>query len=373
MARRKKPDYDRIALLLQGGGALGAYQVGVFEALTEHGYTPDWIAGTSIGAINGALIAGNAPQQRLARLDEFWRGIASEDPFKFAPQADSLRRFDGFLSAMHSLVLGQAGFFRPRLNPFGGSDAETASFYDTTPLKRTLERLVDFDLLNDGGMRLSVGAVSVTRGDLAYFDTNHQRLGAEHIMASGALPPGFPAVRVDGELFWDGGLYSNTPLETVLEELPRTSTLCFAINLWNRGGVEPVSIPDVLTREKEIRYASRFRNQVEEYRERHDMRRAIRALFDELPAEKRALPEFRKLADFGCRTTMHVVHLGHVSYDWELSSKDVDFSQSTLKERRRRGYRDAVRMLDAEPWKRDPGKYTGVVVHELPSVDADAG
>jgi NTE family protein len=366
----QRPTDKRVALVLQGGGALGAYQAGVFQALDEHGFCPDWVAGTSIGAINSAIVAGNAPENRVARLREFWETVAQEDFWGVARMPDAARQAYSSWSALGAMVAGRPDFFVPRpFNPqaaFPVGSAETASYYDTAPLRGLLERLIDFDLLNGGSVRLSVGAVNVTTGTQRYFDTKVDRICPEHIMASGALPPGFPAVRVEGELYWDGGIYSNTPLEIVLDDLPRHDTLCFMIALFNPAGPEPRSLAEVESRRKDITYASRAREHIEAFSGTHNLRRAVRALYKALPEELRQEPEFRALADLGCYTTMHIVQLIYPTRPWESAFKDVDFSRASIEDRWALGHRDASRMLRQSPWLEPVSRHTGVVVLDLP-------
>jgi NTE family protein len=357
-----------VALVLQGGGALGAYQVGVYQALEEHGYTPDWIAGTSIGAINGALIAGNSVDKRLARLEAFWRGISRRDFWDVSRVPPEAHQLLSHLSAISAGLTGVPGFFAPRWSPLdlmAGGSARDVSFYDTAPLRNTLKELIDFQLINDGPIRLSMGAVQVTTGRLVYFDNRKQRLGVEHVMASGALPPGFPAVEVNGELYWDGGVYSNTPLDIVLDDDPRRDTLCFMVDLWNPVGRDPRTLAEVLTRHKDLTYASRSLRHIESYRAIHDLRNAVRVLHDLLPEDQRNDPAIAAVASLGCTTTMNIVHLVYPQQDWELGYKDVDFSWSQTREQWQRGYRDAARALKEAAWLEPVPPETGVVVHEL--------
>lgn len=361
--------FERIALVLQGGGALGAYQGGVYEALAEQGFTPDWIAGTSIGAINGAIIAGNKPGDRVARLKEFW-DLVSEDGFWPMPEEnDAGRSAQSQIGIMHSIIMGRPGFFSPRwfdpslVCPFGS--AETASYYHNEPLRRTLERLVDFDLLNDGSIRLSVGAVNIRTGALRYFDSRGDQLCPEHIMASGALPPGFPAVRIEGELYWDGGIYSNTPIEIVLDDLPRRNTLCLMLSLFNPAGKEPRSVSEVEERHKDIIYATRMHEHVLEYRKIHNLRRSLRSIYALLPQDVRDNPEVREMGDQGCETTMRIVELIYSAQSWETSLKDADFSRAAIEERWSRGCRDATLLLKRSPWQEPVPPHTGVVVYTI--------
>jgi NTE family protein len=340
----------QLVLVLQGGGALGAYQVGVFEALHEAGIEPDWVIGTSIGAINAAIIAGNKPQHRLARLRELWAR------FQQAPQFQALQYFSTFAQ-------GIPGFFSPRLPGWGGVD--TASYYSTAPLRETLASLVDFDVLNDAHPRLTVGAVNVKSGELRYFDSRDGALGLDEVMASAALPPGFPAIRVDGEAFWDGGLYSNTPLEAVLDDNPRRDSVIFSVNVWQPTGHEPESIWQVMAREKDIRYATRDDSHIARQKQIHKLRHVIRELEKELPSEKRNTTKCRELASWGCGTTMHVVRLLAPALDGEDYMKDIDFSAAGIRFRCEAGLTDARRMIQRAPWNATVDPMEGVVVHEL--------
>ena len=360
----------RVALVLQGGGALGAYQAGVYQALHEHDLIPDWVVGTSIGAINAALIAGNAPSARLPRLEEFWHSVARDDLLDMERIPDTLRRSNTWLASLDAGMRGVPGFFSPRLfNPFAAGMAvapESASFYDTQALSETLARLVDFPHLGStDAMRLTVSAMRVTSGELVCFDSARGLLGVEHIMASGALPPGFPPVRVDGELYWDGGLYSNTPLDIVLDDEPRTDTLCFMVDLWRAEGAEPTTLEEVQTRQKDVMFASRSNQHIEDYRRTHDLRRAVQALHARLPAKHKDDPELQKIAALGCDTTMHIVRLPYPGQDWHMASKDINFSRGSIQWRWDRGYRDAGRAIEQAGWLAPVPSHCGVVVHEL--------
>lgn len=361
----------RVALVLQGGGALGAYQAGAYQALHEHGLVPDWVVGTSIGAINGAIIAGNAPDQRIPRLRAFWDRVAHEDFVDMEHLPDPARRSNALLVAWDEILRGIPGFFLPRwLNPFAFGlpvSPERASFYDTAALARTLADLVDFDQLRaPGAMRLTVSAIQVTSGELVNFDSAEQALSVDHVLASGALPPGFPPVRIDGELHWDGGLYSNTPIETVLDDEPRVDTLCFMVDLWRGEGLEPETVHEVETRRKDVMYASRSRRHIEAYRRMHEMRHAISMLYNKLPPKLRLSPEVRAAASMGCETTMHIVHLPYAGQDWQMPSKDLNFSRGSIGWRWEQGYRHASRAAGLGAWLSPHLPHTGVVVHELP-------
>jgi len=361
--------YERIALVLQGGGALGAYQVGVFEALDEAGFCPQWFAGTSIGAINAAIMAGNKAPDRLTKLSAFWHAISRPDGWAGDGQGEVMRKLVNQWHASEAVVWGQPGFFRPRaiapwLVPEGTADA--VSYYDCAPLAETLGQVVDPAQINAGRVRLSVGAVDLASGRPRYFDSARDTISLAHIMASGALPPAFPAVEVDGAYYWDGGVVSNTPLDVVLDDEPRVNTLCFMVDLWDAVGPLPANMDDVLEREKDIRYASRSERNIAAYRRSHNLRRAVMAMWDRLPAEARADPALEQLSWLGCTTTMQIVHLIYQNTKYETASKDYEFSRASIAEHRAAGYRDARRALDEKPWENPVPPHQGVVVHEYP-------
>jgi NTE family protein len=363
----KGPHIERIALVLQGGGALGAYQAGVYHALHEKGFAPDWVAGTSIGAINAALIAGNVFDNRVARLREFWQTVARADPWDVSALPQESRRAFDVAGVAATMLYGRPGMFAPRipspLLPFMPS-AQQTSYYDTSPLHETLLRLVDFDCVNRHDVRLSLGAVHIKTGQPRYFDSLFQHIGPAHVMASGALPPGFPPVPVDGELYWDGGIVSNTPLEVVLDDVPRVNTLCFMIDLFNPTGPEPASLAEVYARHKDIAYANRSERGIRDYQEKHNLRRAVRALYKALPENKRNDPALKELAALGCRTTMEIVHLSYAGKPWETSTRDADFSAAAIRERWDQGYQDAKQAIEQAVWLEPVPHGVGVVVYE---------
>ncbi len=368
------PDKLRIVLVLQGGGALGAYQAGVYQALHEHDLVPDWIVGTSIGAINAALIAGNRKANRLQRVKAFWDRVAHPDGVDMANVSDDQRRNNIMLGTIDTVLRGAPGFFRPRYFsgfPLGMKVApEDASFYDTAPLRATLEELVDFDYLNaPGGIRLTVNAVEVTSGELARFDSLNGDLHADHVRASGSLPPAFPPVRIDGELYWDGGLYSNTPLESVLSELPEGDTLCFMVDLWSAHGAEPVTMDEVSTRQKDVTYASRSKRHIEDYVRTYQMQQKLRELYTRLPEGSRSKADRQQLAALGADATLHIVRLPYAGTDWHMAAKDVNFSKGSIEWRWDQGYRDALRAIRHAGWLQFVTDETAVVVHELPTHD----
>jgi NTE family protein len=352
-------------LVLQGGGALGAYQAGVYQALHESGIEIDWVIGTSIGAINGAIIAGNEPASRCTRLQDFWSKVGSDRPFD---QIWTAAIFGNPLAGMGTLMHGVSGFFQPNLHvawnlhlPVG---VERAAFYTTEPLRKTLTELVDFDYLNSRSVRLTLGAVNARTGKMRYFDCRDTEVCLDHVMASGALPPGFPAVRIEGEPYWDGGIYSNTPIEVVFDDNPRRNSLIFAVNVWHSEGEEPKSIWQVLARQKDIQYASRVESHISRQEQIHQLRHVIRALANRLPPHEKDDPAVRELAGFGCQTTMHLVRLLAPRLDYEDYTKDIDFTRTVIRTRWQAGYADMQRALEQKSWQCTVDPPQAVVVHE---------
>ena len=368
---------ERVVLVLQGGGALGCYQAGAYEALAAAGHEPDWIAGISIGAINGAIIAGNPPERRRERLRLFWERVSSGLP-GHAPSGDpAWREIFNEISAASVAAFGAPGFFRPRLPPdlwIGADAARTPAWYDAGPLMRTLAELVDFDRLNSGETRLSVGAVAVRTGNFVYFDTATQRLGPEHIAASGALPPGLPAVAIDGELYWDGGLVSNTPLQYVLDDGGSAEdTLVFQIDLFSAAGPLPLSFCDVAQREKEIRFSSRTRLNTDVFLREQTMRRALRRLLDRLPPDLATDPDALLLAEESRNGAVTIVQLIHRSNAYETQSKDYEFSRMTMRENWDAGAADVRSTLGTPAWAQRVRPELGVSVFDFTSDAARRG
>ncbi len=355
----------QIVLVLQGGGALGAYQAGVYQAMNECGIEPDWVIGTSIGAINGAIIAGNAPAARLVRLRAFWSQVGNDRLFD---NAWTLPLFGGAFATMQTLMHGVPGFFQPNPQAAFGLrlpvGIERASFYTTEPLKKTLGQFVDFDYINLKQKRFTVGAVNARTGKMRYFDCRDTVIGLDHVMASGALPPGFPAVRIEGEPYWDGGLYSNTPIEVVLDEEPRRDSLIFSVNMWHSQGSEPKSIWQVLGRQKEIQYSSRAESHIARQQQIHRLRHVVRELAKRVPADQQNDPDVHELARYGCRTTMQVVRLLAPHLDHEDHTKDIDFTHTGIRTRWQMGYMNAKRVLEEKPWHCDLDPLQAVVVHD---------
>ncbi len=341
--------YDKeVALVLQGGGALGSYQAGVYEALADSPYLPKWIAGISIGAINAAIIAGNQPTQRVGKLRLFWEKITT--PASVWPVSHFISGGDRQAGAASAILFGQPGFFAPRTPWAWICGAKPTSFYDTGALRSTLESFVDFDRINSREMRFSVGAVNIQTGQFAYFDNHTVRIQPEHIMASGALPPGFPGVEIDGQFYWDGGLVSNTPLRHVLEYEPRISRLTFQVDLFQAYGKLPETLDEVSEREKDIRYASRTRAATQAFEALHNIRSHAHDLWQVLPPEIRALAEAKFLEPLGCVTEMDIVQLIYRPFEPQGGAKDYEFSRGTMLARWQDGLRDAQTTLDAAPW-----------------------
>lgn len=370
---RPRPPFECIALLLQGGGALGSYQAGVYQALAEAGLHPDWVAGISIGAINAAIIAGNAPEKRIDRLREFWEGITASPlgvpSFEAIPiHDDFLHRLINQARAAGTLVGGAPGFFTPRLPPpflQPPGLPEALSYYDTSPLKDTLERLVDFDRINGGGTRFSVGAVNVRTGNFTYFDTQTHRIGPAHVLASGSLPPGFPAVEIDGEHYWDGGIVSNTPLQWVIDSQPRRDMLAFQVDLWSARGDFPRDLNEVGVRLKDIQYSSRTRMATDQFRAKQRLRRAAARLLEQLPRGALEQPEAKLIAEESCRKVFNIVHLIYRARNYEGSSKDYEFSRRTMQEHWQSGYHNAVRTLRHPEVLQRPDSPDGVRTFDL--------
>jgi NTE family protein len=338
------PNYETVALMLQGGGALGAYQAGVFQGLYEAGIEPNWLAGISIGALNTAIIAGNPPGKRVERLLQFWETICQP---AFGPplpafiehalfnSGDALRKAFTATQAMSAIVEGQKGFFVPRFPPplpTVSGPPQTASYYDTAPLKATLEALCDFDRINSGETRVSVGAVNCGTGNFAYFDNTHTTLRPEHFMASGALPPGFAAVEIDGQYYWDGGLMSNTPLYEVIQSTPRRDTLAFQVDLWSAIGPVPDNLTDVQGR---------------------------------MPSDQRDDPWCKLADDLACSKRYNVIHLIYRHKEYEGQYKDFQFGLSTMREHWQSGLDDIRRSLEHPDWLDMPDNDAGFVTHDI--------
>lgn len=350
-----KQSFGAVALLLQGGGALGAYQGGVYEALADAGLEPDWAAGISIGAINAAIIAGNAPNDRVPKLRQFWEGVTATSTFgaplewqSMFTKGDFARMWLNQANAAFATMAGATGFFEPRLPPpwlQPPGSIEATSYYDTRPLRATIEQLVDFDRINAKQTRFSVGAVNVRTGNFVYFDSMHMPITVDHVLASGALPPGFPAVEIDGEHYWDGGIVSNTPLQWVIDNSDDVDVLAFQVDLWSARGAFPRTLQEAMTRQKEIQYSSRTRAGTDTLKRMHNLRSAIYDIVRRLPDELRNLPSAKLLDEEADPHAYNIVHLIYRPQEYEGSSKDFEFSRITMEEHWRAGYNDAKRTL----------------------------
>jgi NTE family protein len=344
-----KHGFDHNILLLQGGGALGAYQAGAYEGLVEAGIVPDWVVGISIGAINAALIAGNPPERRVERLREFWERVSSHAPFIPPPWMDPWRPVLNQLSASSSILFGVPHFFNPRVPApqffIPTESAENLSYYDTEPLVATLEELTDFDLINRHPTRLSLGAVSLRSGQSVYFD-NHQRpIGPDHVRASGALPPGLPAVAVDGDHYWDGGVVSNSPLMYVLENLPRMRALVIQLDIFRRDGELPQDMDEVMRRNLDVRFASRLPLGFDQIKRLAEMKAALTRLLGKLPAKFKNDPDVQALAPVRNVGEMTIARLTNRGLSHAGYSMDYEFSRATVRELWATGLEDVRRSV----------------------------
>lgn len=353
-----------VALMLQGGGALGAYHIGAYQALAEHDLHPDWVAGISIGAINAAVIAGNRPDDRVARLAALWEAISWPDlpaPLALTP----LQTLHNMASNAEALLFGQPNFFTPRpVNPYLRPPAppQDVSFYDTAPLLPTLRQFADFALINSRAIRLSLGATDIATGDLEFFDNHRQTIGPEHVLASGSLPPGFPATLVNGTPYWDGGCVSNTPLDAVIDEPGHPHLVVLVIDLWDAAGPPPETMNDVLWRAKQIQYASRTATQVDGAATKVNLRHAVRLLKAAGVADVAAVPDDPLLT----ARRLDIVHIVYRPDAGQIPNSDAEFSRSSIAERRAAGYRDMQAALAAEPWRRqEMPAHLGALVHRV--------
>src|ERR1700680_2915044 len=372
-APAKTPAEAQRVLVLQGGGALGSYQAGASQALCHFDFEPEWIAGIAIGAINAAIIAGNPREKRVGRLKEFWEMVSAPVPWNPVTSGDRGRSLFNETSAALIATFGVPGFFTPRFPPaplWPQGSPQSQSYYDTTPLRATLERLVDFDRINDLKTRLSVGAVSVTTGNFKYFDNFEfkklgKKIGPEHIMASGALPPGFPSIEIEGEHFWDGGIASNTPLDYVLEMENKSDLLIFQVDLFSARGPLPASLLEAAEREKDIRFSSRTRMNTDKNKQIHNARKALRELITKLPDDLQNDPSVELLREAAQENTVTVMHLIYRSKNYESSSKDYDFSHVGMVEHWGAGVRDVHLSMRHKEWLERPQSDETMVTYDL--------
>jgi NTE family protein len=359
---------DHVALVLQGGGALGAYQAGVYQALHEARIWPDSVAGVSIGGINSAIIAGNRPEHRLDRLREFWETITAGRGWPWLPEGDHARKMFNLWSSSMAIAFGQPGFFTPRMESpwFSPRGARSATaFYDTQPLRETLLRLVDFDILNNGDVRYAAGAVNVVTGNFVYFDSSMTTIQPEHIMASGALPPALPMVQIGTDYFWDGGLVSNTPLQQIIDNPIGDHVLVFQVDLFSALGVLPRDMPDVLGRQKDIQYSSRTRLVTDYFKRLHNQDRLLKRLLERLPDDQLEPDEKAEKARLAHISTFTVLQLIYQQAAYEGEAKDYDFSATSMKEHWESGYQDTLRTLAHKDWLEGTAPVGGLDSHDI--------
>jgi NTE family protein len=369
----RPPGCNRIALVLQGGGALGAYHGGVYQALHEAGLEPDWIAGVSIGGFNGAIIAGNPPERRLQRLRQFWDTITARPTSLFVPPGDDPRRLANMWSSMLTMTLGQPGLFTPTVpNPWLSlrGSATATSFYDNAPLRQTLRDLVDFDYLNNNGTRYACGSVHIRSGNFAYFDSVETIIEPEHVMASGALPPALPMMQVGTDWFWDGGLVSNTPLQHVFDNIGGVSTLIFQVDLFSARGRLPRDMGDVLARQKDIQYSSRTRMVTDLYMQRFKQNLLIKQLLDKVPDGDLTDAERAMKATLAAQPAITLLHLIYRQAAYETQASDYDFSAASMRDHWDSGYRDTHATLDRKEWLAMPQEEGGIAVHDVHHIAA---
>ena len=363
----KSHNYERIALACQGGGSLGAYHIGAYEAMEEAGYIPEMFSGISIGAFTAAILAGNAPKDRVAALKGFWDTISwPEIPGveKFPP---ALHKMHNKMSSLQGFIFGQPNFFEPR-NPgpkkrIPGSDGAT-SFYDTSKLHGTLLKFVNFDIINSGKSRLILGATRVKDSELVFFDSAKQEIGPEHVMASGSMPPGFPGMEIDGDLYWDGGCVSNTPLQGIFDAEPKVHTLAFMIDLFNPNGAEPMTMDDVDARSKQILYSSRTRHHIDHINQKQNLKKALHHLLKALPATGHKDSTIKEIKELSSQLDFDIVHVVYDAPEYEVPSSDCEFSKFSIEKRREHGYRDLKKALDAAPWLESRPGHVGSKIYK---------
>jgi NTE family protein len=361
----------QVVLVFQGGGALGAYQAGVYQALHETGIEPNWVVGTSIGAINAAIIAGNEVGHRLERIKEFWARLERKPQWHETLFGEKAAANAAYLT---TLIQGVAGYYAPNhAVTFSGLHApvgvEQAAFYTIKDFRKTVTDVVDFSRINAKETRLTVGAVNVRTGKMHYFDSRSIPITLDHVLASGALPPGFPAIRIDGDPYWDGGLYSNTPIEVVFDDNPRRDSVVFSVQIFPISGAEPKTIMDVMNRQIDIQYASRADSHIPRQEHIHQLRRMVRELVHMLPEEQRNTPQVKEIAGYGCGTFMHIVRINAMPPEEVDYLREIDFTTAGIKRRWQAGYEDTMRTLDRRPWDNPVDPMVGVAVHDSDAPD----
>ncbi len=356
---------DGIGLVLQGGGALGAYQAGVYQGLHEAGLEPDWVAGVSIGAINAALIAGNPPERRLERLGAFWDTVTAGDPFTIWPAGDTPRKLRNQLSASQAMMFGTPGFFEP--NGFSGwMGSPATSLYNTAPLRATLEKLVDFSRINDPGkIRFAVGAVHVTTANFAYFDNSTTTIAPEHIMASGALPPALPMIRIGSDHYWDGGLVSNTPLQHLLDNWRSRNMLVFQVDLFSANGALPKDLAEVMSRAKDIQYSSRTRTITDHFTQTRRLQQALFEALCAVPEDRLSQAQRQQKVDLAALPQINILQLIYRQKAYESDAKDYEFSRLSMRDHWQAGYRDTCNTLKHKDWLEMPEGAEGIQSHDI--------
>lgn len=365
MAKNK---YDRIALACQGGGSLGAYHIGVYQAMQEAGYLPDVVSGISIGAFTAALIAGNNPEDRMEKLKGFWDTISWPEIMNGMPVPPAMRKMHNSMTSMQGFIFGQPNFFEPRIPGASQQPKGTIaaiSHYDTSKLKDTLLKFVDFDRINHNKTRLLLGATRVKDAQLVFFDSAKTKIAPEHVMASGAMPPGFPPIVIDGDMYWDGGCVSNTPLEGIFEMEPRVNTLAFMVDLFSPLGDEPKDMDDVTIRSKDIMYSSRTSHHIGHVSKRQNLKKALGHILAKIPNDLKKDAIVKEIQDFASDADFDIVHVVYKAPDYEVSSKDCEFSKTSIKDRADHGYADMKNALDASPWLKPSKPHAGSVVHKF--------
>ncbi len=365
---KKSGKYQRIGLSCQGGGSLGAYHIGAYKAMAEAGYHPDIVSGISIGAFTSAIIAGNEPNDRVAKLQAFWDTISWPDVPQLPNASNEMKKYHNTLTSLQGFIFGQPNFFVPRIPgpqmQKRGTLAAT-SYYDTSKLHDTLKDFVDFDRINNNKTRLLLGATRVKDGELVFFDSAKQKIGPEHVMASGSMPPGFPGMRIDGDLFWDGGCVSNTPLEGIFQAEPKVDTLCFMVDLFNPVGQEPEDMDDVETRSKDILYTSRTAHHIGHVNNRHNLQKALSHVLSKLPDNLKNDAVVKELKSFATDSNFDIVHIVYDAPAYEVKSKDCEFSKASIRDRADHGYVDMQKALEKSPWAQENPSHVGSVVHKF--------
>ncbi len=372
-SKNAKQSYERIACVFQGGGALGAYQVGAFCAIHEKGYHPDFLAGVSIGAINSAIIAGNPRSKQIEKLTLFWDTIVHSqwtDVFFEGEVPNHLHHVHNRMGAMNTALYGLDGFFKPRIFPPTDLTHDTPdklSYYDTSFLKKTLEDLIDFDRINDKKVTLCLGAVNLASGEMEFFNNQTMTITPEHVMASGALPPGFPAIKIGDDYYWDGGIYANTPLVTVLDALPELDTLCFVVDCFSLSGTLPHTMDELDERQKDIRFASHSRRLTNVYTSRQNLQAAIQFLGEKLSPEAKKDPDVQKILELGHSKHFSVVHIIYHGTPFAHSFKDYNFGRTAVNYRKKIGYENAMEVLKNPDWQKKSNKALACSIYGVPS------